>query len=36
MEASGLERSTVHRLLSCLAEEQFAERDPRPGPTGWA
>lgn len=26
--ASGLERSTVHRLLSCLAEEQFAERDP--------
>ena len=28
MEASGLERSTVHRLLSCLAEEQFAERDP--------
>ncbi len=28
MQASGLERSTVHRLLSCLAEEQFAERDP--------
>ncbi|RIX81681.1 IclR family transcriptional regulator [Acidovorax cavernicola] len=26
--ASGLERSTVHRLLSCLTEEQFAERDP--------
>lgn len=25
--ASGLERSTVHRLLSCLVEEQFAERD---------
>ena len=28
MAASGLERSTAHRLLSCLAEEQFAERDP--------
>ncbi|MGE8318672.1 MAG: IclR family transcriptional regulator [Comamonas sp.] len=28
MQASGLERSTAHRLLSCLAEEQFAERDP--------
>lgn len=28
MTASGLERSTAHRLLSCLAEEQFAERDP--------
>lgn len=28
MEASGLERSTAHRLLSCLVEEQFAERDP--------
>ncbi len=28
MEASGLERSTTHRLLSCLVEEQFAERDP--------
>jgi len=26
-EASGLERSTVHRLLSCLVEERFAERD---------
>lgn len=26
--ASGLERSTAHRLLSCLVEEQFAERDP--------
>ena len=25
--ASGLERSTVHRLLSCLVEEQFAERE---------
>lgn len=25
---SGLERSTVHRLLSCLVEEQFAEKDP--------
>ncbi len=25
--ASGLERSTAHRLLSCLVEEQFAERD---------
>ena len=24
--ASGLERSTAHRLLSCLVEEQFAER----------
>lgn len=24
---SGLTRSTVHRLLSCLVEEQFAERD---------
>ena len=28
MTASGLERSTAHRLLSCLAEEQFAERNP--------
>ena len=28
IEASDLERSTVHRLLSCLVEEQFAERDP--------
>ncbi len=27
--ASGLERSTTHRLLSCLVEEQFAERDPQ-------
>ena len=27
--ASGLERSTVHRLLSCLVEEQFAERHTR-------
>ena len=27
MEASGLERSTAHRLLSCLVEERFAERD---------
>ena len=26
--ASGLERSTAHRLLSCLVEERFAERDP--------
>lgn len=25
--ASGLERSTTHRLLSCLVEERFAERD---------
>lgn len=25
--ASGLERSTAHRLLSCLVEERFAERD---------
>lgn len=25
---SGLERSTAHRLLTCLCEEQFAERDP--------
>lgn len=29
MNASGLERSTAHRLLSCLLEEQFAERDNR-------
>ena len=28
MQASQLERSTAHRLLSCLVEEQFAERDP--------
>lgn len=28
MQASGLERSTAHRLLSCLVEERFAERDP--------
>jgi DNA-binding IclR family transcriptional regulator len=28
IEQSGLERSTAHRLLSCLVEEQFAERDP--------
>ncbi|PJI52996.1 IclR family transcriptional regulator, partial [Methylobacterium radiotolerans] len=27
MTATGLERSTAHRLLSCLLEEQFAERD---------
>lgn len=27
MQASGLERSTAHRLLSCLVEERFAERD---------
>jgi len=26
MAATGLERSTAHRLLSCLVEEQFAER----------
>lgn len=25
---SGLERSTVHRLLSCLVEEQFVEKEP--------
>jgi len=25
--ATGLERSTAHRLLSCLVEEHFAERD---------
>ncbi|AKQ55822.1 IclR family transcriptional regulator [Bordetella hinzii] len=29
MRESGLERSTAHRLLSCLLEEQFAERDPQ-------
>ena len=28
MAATGLERSTAHRLLSCLVEEQFAERNP--------
>lgn len=28
MACSGLERSTAHRLLSCLLEERFAERDP--------
>lgn len=28
-EASGLERSTAHRLLSCLVEEGFAEKDAR-------
>ncbi len=27
IEQSGLERSTVHRLLSCLVEEGFAERE---------
>lgn len=27
IEKSGLERSTVHRLLSCLVEERFSERD---------
>jgi len=27
MELAGLERSTTHRLLNCLVEEQFAERD---------
>ncbi len=27
MAETGLERSTAHRLLSCLLEEQFAERD---------
>ena len=27
IDQSGLTRSTVHRLLSCLLEEQFAERD---------
>jgi len=26
-ELTGLERSTAHRMLSCLAEESFAERD---------
>ncbi len=28
MAATGLERSTTHRLLTCLAEEHFADRDP--------
>lgn len=28
IDKSGLERSTVHRLLSCLVEERFSERDP--------
>lgn len=28
IDRSGLERSTVHRLLSCLVEERFAERNP--------
>lgn len=28
MAAAQLERSTAHRLLACLVEEQFAERDP--------
>jgi len=28
MASTGLERSTAHRLLSCLLEERFAERDP--------
>ncbi|MCD0505211.1 IclR family transcriptional regulator [Bordetella petrii] len=28
MAGTGLERSTAHRLLSCLLEERFAERDP--------
>jgi len=28
MAATGLERSTAHRLLTCLVEEQFADRDP--------
>lgn len=27
MEITALERSTAHRLLTCLVEEQFAERD---------
>lgn len=26
---AGLERSTAHRLLACLAEEQFAEKDEK-------
>ena len=28
METTGLERSTTHRLLTCLVEEHFADRDP--------
>ncbi|MBC7599284.1 MAG: IclR family transcriptional regulator [Polaromonas sp.] len=28
MEATKLERSTTHRLLTCLVEEQFADREP--------
>lgn len=27
LKRSGLERSTVHRLLACLVEERYAERD---------
>lgn len=27
VEQTGLERSTAHRLLTCLVEEQFADRD---------
>ncbi|WP_038210971.1 IclR family transcriptional regulator [Xenophilus azovorans] len=29
IELAGLERSTAHRLLSCLVEEGFAEKDER-------
>lgn len=28
VEQSGLERSTAHRLLACLCEEQFTEKSP--------
>lgn len=28
VEHSGLERSTTHRLISCLVDENFAHRDP--------
>lgn len=28
-QASGLERSTAHRIISCLVEECFASRDPK-------
>lgn len=28
MRLTGLERSTAHRLLACLVEERFADRDP--------